>query len=879
MELIKVQDLSFSYPNEKNTALKDINLSIEKGDFFVLCGHSGCGKSTLLRQLKPTIAPHGTLSGTIYYKGIDIKQIDEKISCQQIGFVMQSPESQVVTDKVWHELCFGMESLGFDSETIQRRSGEMASFFGIENWYYKNVSDLSGGQKQLLCLASVMTLQPEILILDEPTSQLDPIAASEFISTLGKINRELGITILLSEHRLEDAFALANKAAVMEKGEIRTVGTVAEIGNYLKKNKNTMFSAMPAAMRIWGSCDTDITCPITVNDGRNFLNEYIKERETIKLEEPAPYIPNGKEKVIADEVWFRYEKNLPDVVRGLSFKAYEGEFFCILGGNGSGKTTSLKLLGGLKTPYRGDIKINGTIGMLPQDPKTVFLKKTVYEDLEDTLKCLGYKGDSIQKEIENISSLCLITKLLTHHPYDLSGGEQQRAALAKILLMNPDVLLLDEPTKGLDAPFKKEFAGILKKLTNSGVTIIMVSHDIEFCANYADQCGLFFDGHIIACDSPKKFFAGNSFYTTAANRMARDIDSGAITAEDVIELIGGKANKEEITKEKAVMPKPPKEEEREKKSLPLWRKIGALISFGAALFFLLYSSANENLSEFINKGGMSDSGWNQLVLYGVFIVLLILSALFLGKRDENKPVVQIPKEKRKLSKRTIIASVMILLLIPITLFIGVFYLEKKQYYVTALAVLIECMLPFFLIFEGRKPKARELVTIASLCAMGIAGRAAFFMLPQFKPVMAMTIISGVAFGGESGFLVGAVTMLVSNILFSQGPWTPWQMFAMGIIGFLAGILFRKGILVRSKEALCTFGVIVTFLIYGGIMNPASAFIWGSESLNLKMILSYYLTGFPMDAVHAAATALFLWFGAKPMLEKLDRIKEKYGLVE
>lgn len=187
--------------------------------------------------------------------------------------------------------------------------------------------------------------------------------------------------------------------------------------------------------------------------------------------------------------------------------------------------------------------------------------------------------------------------------------------------------------------------------------------------------------------------------------------------------------------------------------------------------------------------------------------------------------------------------------------------------------------PVFLVFEGRRPQARELVVIAVLCAISVAGRAAFFMLPQFKPVMAMTIISGVALGGESGFLVGALSMLVSNMLFSQGVWTPWQMFCMGIIGFLAGVLFRKGLLRRTRGSLCTFGAFCAIVIYGGIMNPASVLMWaGAETLTWKTLLTYYVTGFPVDCVHAAATVFFLWIAAEPMLEKLDRIKEKYGLL-
>ncbi len=879
MELFTIEHLSFSYPEQAQSAIQDVSLRIHKGDFFVLCGHSGCGKSTLLRQLKPAIAPHGTISGLISFHGTPLAQLDTVTSASKIGFVMQSPESQVVTDKVWHELAFGLESLGCDTPTIRRRCAEMAAFFGIEHWYHKNVSELSGGQKQLLCLASVMTMQPEILILDEPTAQLDPIAASEFLATLGKINRELGTTILLSEHRLEDALSLANRAAVMEDGEILCDGTVDEIGRYLKTHHNAMFSAMPCAMRIWGSVESTQSCPITVNDGREFLNNHLSTHAPNPLCPRAARPSVGEKRIEANEVWYRYEKQLPDVVKGFSFSAHAGEMFCILGGNGSGKTSTLKLLGGLKKPYRGEIHTSGSIGLLPQDPQTVFLKKTIYEDLADTLKLLHIPEKCHPDEIAKVADFCQISHLLLRHPYDLSGGEQQRAALAKILLLNPDILLLDEPTKGLDVPFKKTLAGILQKLKNSGVCIVMVSHDIEFCASYADRCGLFFDGHLVTTAEPETFFAGNSFYTTAANRMARDFEPRAVTAEDVIAVIGGAAQQESPITEKAPDFAKPMDKPVKDTKLPLWRKIGAAISAAAALVLFLYASKTGNLSSLVDGGSITSMGGKQLLFYGAFVLLLVLTAVFLGRRSKPSVHVQTPQEKRRLSKRTVLASVMILLLIPITLFVGVVYVEKKQYYITALAVLLECMLPFFLVFEGRKPKARELVIIATLCAMAIAGRAAFFMLPQFKPVIALTIIAGVAFGGETGFLVGAVTMLVSNLLFSQGPWTPWQMFAMGIIGFLAGVFYRKGFLARSRISLCVFGAICTLIIYGGIMNPASALIWGSESLNFNMILSYYITGFPVDVVHAAATVLFLWFGAEPMLEKLDRIKVKYGLVE
>ena len=223
-------------------------------------------------------------------------------------------------------------------------------------------------------------------------------------------------------------------------------------------------------------------------------------------------------------------------------------------------------------------------------------------------------------------------------------------------------------------------------------------------------------------------------------------------------------------------------------------------------------------------------------------------------------------------------AIMVLLAIPVTIFVGMTYLQDQKYLFISLLVMIECMIPFFLVFEGRHPKTRELVIISVLCAIAVAGRLAFTMLPQFKPVVAIVIISGVAFGGESGFLVGAVSMLVSNLMFGQGPWTPWQMFAAGIIGFIGGILFKKGLLGRTRTSLCIYGFIATMVIYGGLMNLYSA-LTSHSAFNLNMLITFYVQGFPMDIVHAVSTVIFLFFGAEPMLEKLDRIKVKYGLIE
>ena len=881
METFAIRNLSFSYPEQEAKAIDGLTLSIGQGEFVVLCGPSGSGKSTLLRQLKTVLAPHGSRSGEILFEGTPLDELDQRTQSRKIGFVQQSPENQLVTDKVWHELAFGLESLGCDTPTIRRKVAEMASFFGIQTWFYKNVTELSGGQKQLLNLASVMVMSPSVLILDEPTAQLDPIAASDFLATLGKINRELGTTIILTEHRLEEAFPLASTVAVMDKGKLLCTGTPKEVGALLKDKGHALFLAMPGAMRVWAAVENAADCPITVREGRDWLTEYAGANKLKRL--PAEQVHTYPDETVlsAHELWFKYEKDLPDAVKGLHLKVKKGEFLALLGGNGTGKTTTLKLMAGLLKPYRGEVSIRGSVGVLPQNPQTLFVKKTVREDLFEILNGRPLSKEDKEAGVAKMVQLCRLEELLDRHPYDLSGGEQQRAALAKVLLLDPDILLMDEPTKGLDAEFKQVFAEIMQVLLRKGVTILMVSHDVAFCARYAHRCALFFDGAVVAEGSPRTFFSGNNFYTTSANRMARAIVPEAITPEDLIAVCGGELPPvPELPEDDFTLPQPARNSaDRKPKPLPWWRKLTAAVSGAATVILFIKVLGVTDLFALVNENGMTALAIDELKLYGLMLFCLFAFAFSVSRRSRRPDYLsQTPKEKRSLSKRTLAATLLILLLIPLTLFVGETYLAGKKYYFIALLIMLECMIPFFLIFESRKPQARELVIIAVLCAIGVAGRAAFFMLPQFNPIMALVIIAGVAFGGETGFLVGATTMLASNVLFSQGPWTPWQMFCMGIIGFLAGVLFRKGLLRRSRLSLCVFGALAAIIIYGGIMNPASALMWAG-TLNRKIIVSYYISGLPMDCVHAAATWLFLWFAAEPMLEKLDRIKVKYGLVE
>ena len=878
-ELFHLSGFGFTYPQQRTPALTDVELTIRAGEFWVLCGPSGCGKSTLLRQLKTVLAPHGVTEGEVYFQGTPLREIPLRQQAADIGFVLQSPEQQVVTDKVWHELAFGLESLGCDTPSIRRRVAEMASFFGIQDWFHKSVEQLSGGQKQLLSLASVMVMQPKVLILDEPTSQLDPIAAADFLQTLGRINRELGTTILLTEHRLEEALPLATHAAVLDGGRLLCTGSPAEVGRALRSRGHEMFLAMPAAMRIWASVASDDPAPVTVREGRDFLHRWRADHPLLPLP-PEETHRRGGPVLTAEGLWFRYEPEAPDVVKGLDLTVYQGELLALLGGNGAGKTTTLHLLSGALTPYRGAVRRAGRMGVLPQDPRALFVKKTVREDLYEAFDGQGIPADLREKRMEQAVALCRLTALLDRHPYDLSGGEQQRAALCKVLLLDPELLLLDEPTKGLDAEFKQELAAILRSLTAGGVTVVMVSHDVEFCARYAHRCALFFDGAVVTEGAPRPFFSGNSFYTTSADRMARDICPQAVTAEDVMAVIGGTVPPEPVL-EQVYAPLPPVAEESaawQPPRLPWWRRAIALVSGLLALVIFWHAAKNTDLTALVGGGAVSAAGWSALWEYALFIAALFVTAAAIGRRSPPPVQVQTPVERRKLSKRTKAAAALILVGVPAILFVGSYYFDVKNYYLMALLVMLACMLPFFMVFEGRKPQARELTIIAVLCALGVAARAAFFMLPQFKPVVALTIISGVAFGGETGFLVGAMTMLASNFLFSQGPWTPFQMFAAGIIGFLAGVLFRKGWLRRSRAALCSYGAIAAIVLYGGLMNPVAALL-SSRELSWQVLMSYYITGFPVDCVHAAATVFFLWVLAEPMLEKLDRIKTKYGLVE
>ena len=526
MEIVRVENLTFTYPEATSAALTAVNLSLVPGEFVTLCGKSGSGKSTLLRLLKPSVSPVGRISGVRLFEGRPLDAADARTEAQKIGFIGQNPSDCVVTDTVWHELAFGLESLGEPTEKIRARVAEIASYFGIADWFHKPTNTLSGGEEQLLCLASVMVMQPTLLLLDEPTAKLDPIAAHRFLQSLSRVCRELGTTVLLSEHRLDEALPLSDRMLVMENGRILADGSPRTVAKALHRQKNELFAALPAPTRVAMLAeDAAHDPPLTVREGRLWLEKQLLDRKAV----PEQLLPEAPKTVLqAKNLYFRYQKDASDVLHDFSISLHEGELYALLGANGVGKTTALSVLCGKNKPFHGTLRFSDgkKTAILPQEPTDLFFGKCVREDL--LAVCDAKDAESGRRYDELVRFFGLET-LLERHPYDLSGGERQKAALAKLLLSGAEVLLLDEPTKGLDAPFKKTLAALFEALKQRGVSLLVVSHDIEFCAVAADRCGLFFDGGIVSENTAHRFFADNRTYTTAVHRMSETLVENAVT--------------------------------------------------------------------------------------------------------------------------------------------------------------------------------------------------------------------------------------------------------------------------------------------------------------------------------------------------------------
>lgn len=536
MELLAIENVSFGFPDEGVKVLQNIDLRVKEGEFIVLCGASGCGKTTLLRLLKKEIAPVGNRTGEIRYGGKLVEEWDDRTLIEEIGLVSQDPDNQIVMDEVMQEIVFGLENLGYSNFEMRKRVAEMVHFFGMEGLLRLKPSELSGGQKQMLNLLSVLLLKPRVLLLDEPTSQLDPIAAKDLIIMLERLNKEMGMTIILVEHRLEELFGVADRVLMMESGEIIYDGSSKEIIYQLYRNKDERFIPyVPSISKLYMEREyspeiKDI--PLTVKESKEWLATKPKTLDDEPSEGLDAINPSDAPLLAVKDVYFQYEKKGAMILKSLSLHIHKGEFFALVGGNGSGKTTALKACIGSIKPQRGTARYHGKetsklkgkelyerIAYLPQNPRTYFIHDTIEKEMTAAVDL--HKVGNGSEKITELLNILNIAHLRDRHPHDCSGGEIQRAALACMLISSPEMLFIDEPTKGLDPISKTRFSEVLSKLHQEGLTIMMVTHDIEFAALNAKRCAMMFDGEITVDGTPKQLFKGNYFYTTAINRATR----------------------------------------------------------------------------------------------------------------------------------------------------------------------------------------------------------------------------------------------------------------------------------------------------------------------------------------------------------------------
>lgn len=599
--IIQIRDLTFAYAAGDEPVLSDINIDIDSGEFVIIMGSSGSGKTTLLKMLKRNMIPAGRYSGRVYIYGKEADKLTDRENAAGIGYVSQDPDNQIVTDKVWHELAFGLENLGMDNVTIRKKVAEMSEYFGITGWYDREVSKLSGGQKQILNLASVMVMQPGILLLDEPTANLDPLAAIRFLDVVKRINQELGVTVVMVEHNLEHIYADADRIIAIDKGRVAANSSPKKAAADIIAAGSFLIEGLPVASRLYSGYnkkngnsvvsynnvnidsnnkDNHILSdeiPLTVKEGRrwyvnykkvygkditkdkdkinNFAGKSIINDKVIKKDvlEEDNITGNKNKKRIGfikknnlenkssrkntdnientvcqlKNVSYSYNKKLPYIIDGVDVSFKEGQITAILGGNGAGKSTMLKLIAGIIEPVRGKIISNKRIIMLPQDPKAVFTEVSVEEELAEVLMDKGngiYNNMPMEDKreiVEQIIEEFGLNDIRKNNPYDISGGQQEKLAIAKVLLLKPEVLLLDEPTNGLDPYFKKTLGKLLKKINAGGVTIIIVSHDLEFVDSFCDDVIMLFDRKVAAQDSTHKFLRDNMFYTTNYYRIMK----------------------------------------------------------------------------------------------------------------------------------------------------------------------------------------------------------------------------------------------------------------------------------------------------------------------------------------------------------------------
>ena len=605
----------------------------------------------------------------------------------------------------------------------------------------------------------------------------------------------------------------------------------------------------------------------------------------------------------------------------VNLKFTPGNCYGVIGANGAGKSTFLRILSGDLEPTRGtvmfgpgerlsvlkqdhfaydectvlDTVLQGHMKLweVMQEKNAIYLKEDFSD--EDGIRAAeleeqfaGMDGWNAESDAANLLSGLGISEDLHYSLMkDLSGKQKVRVLLAQALFGKPDNLLLDEPTKGLDAGSKKRLGELLVGLSQKKVTILMVSHDIEFCAKYATKTGLFFDGNIASMQDTKEFFVENHFYTTAANRMCRNFFPDVVTVRDAIRVCTDtdiedcnefvlkeveqekavqeknnqkKAEQDKIEQEKVQQNKMQQDKEEQKKDEQSKNEQEKAKQDQAE--GLSAENINGNKNEISGKASVQNSDSDAVT----------------ERTTKERIATERENSKHSVDTKQILSVVLTELIgIPLCIAIGFFFFGDRKYlFISMMTAVLSCI-PFWTSLSRGKYSAKKVVLIAVLVAIATAGRSVFFMFPGIKPMAAVVIVTGISLGAEAGFLTGSLTMLLSNMLFGQGPWTPWQMFSMGLIGLLAGLLATAGKeRMEKRSSLCLFGLISPLVIYGGIMNFASLLMM-SYTINKESIIAIYLSGIPVDLLHAVSTVVFLAVGGKPMLEKIERVKKKHGI--
>lgn len=516
--MYEINNLTFRYMLSDRNSLKQVSVKIKKGKITLIAGPSGSGKTTLLRHLKKELEPKGERSGIVLYDHQELEHLDDVRSVKEIAYLFQNPSAQMVMDTVWHEIAFGLENLGMPYEQMKRTVAEIVNYFDLQKIYHENIDELSGGQKQLVNLAAVMAMHPKVLILDEPTAQLDPAARKDFLVMLQKLHKEFGLTIILTSHNLEDVMEMADECIILDDGKVIEHGNPKQVAENLQKKQHPFEQSLPQILRLEEKFQIEPT--FLMEEARKQISK--KEYQLAKKQSSI-----GKTVLSISHLYAGYVRG-KDVLSNLSVDVKEREIFAVVGANGSGKSTLLSCLA-KQMKFDGKLKCKKKITYMPQDPTLLFVKDQLFTDLKEM-------GHDQEEKINELLEMAGLVKEKQSHPYDLSGGQQQMAALIKVLLADPEILLLDEPTKGMDREHSRKFGNLLRKLTDQGKTIFIVSHDLEFCAEYADRIGMMFDGKIEGIDEPSEFFSQNYFYTTECAKITRDFEKVIILPQEVVSV-------------------------------------------------------------------------------------------------------------------------------------------------------------------------------------------------------------------------------------------------------------------------------------------------------------------------------------------------------